>query len=277
MIINNATGIGIIGQNRQNQGALSKIFEKLSTGKRINRASDDASMLSIARELEKQVRGFRQTEVNMDDALSALRISDGGASQITDMLQRQRELAIQANNGTNGQEQRDALNTEFQALSSEIDRISQSTQFNRQSLLDGQSDLSDGTGEITAGTGTAEADRINMPQADLRAETLNISNLDISNPSNISSALQGIDSALNQVNQTRTNAGAAYNRFEYSISNSVNQRINTAAALSQAEDLDYAEGTAEQARASILSQSNMMALQNFNNISRNNILGLLNS
>ncbi|MFC1586635.1 flagellin [Fibrobacterota bacterium] len=270
-----ATGLGLIAQNQKNQNGLKKIFNQLATGKRINRASDDAAMLSIAKELEKQVRGFQVVENNVGDAMAALRIADGASSSISDMMQRQRELAIQASNGTLNQEQRNSLNQEFQALSSEIDRTAQAAQYNTQSLLNGDSPLSDGTGEIQVGTGTAEADQVNMPESDLTSENLAINNLDISNPANINAAISQLDTAMNQVNTTRTNQGALYNRFQSTQDNAANTRINTAAALSQAEDLDYAEGTAEQARQSILAQTNTMALRNFNEIARNNVMSLL--
>jgi len=275
MVIDHATSTALIGQNRKNQTGLQKIFGKLSSGKRINRASDDAAMLSIARELEKQVRGFQTVETNIDDALSAIRIADGASGSISDLLQRQRELAIQANNGTIGQNGRDALNKEFQALSAEIDRISQAAQFNKQQLLDGTSQLSNGSGQIQVGTSTNDHDQINMPQANLRSANLGIDNLDISDAANINAAINGLDTAMEKVNATRTTQGAAFNQFAYAQEGAANTRINTSAALSQAEDLDYAQGVAEMARQSLLQESNFSALDNFNEIARNNVLALL--
>ncbi len=277
MLIENSTSLTILNHQRRANTGLRAFLEKLSTGKRINRASDDAAMLSVARELEKQVRGFRRVDNNIGDALSALRIADGGASSISNMIQRQRELAIQASNGTLNQDQRNALNTEFQALATEINRVSLSSQFNGQSLLDGKSELSDGTGEITTGTGTNPGDRVALPNSDLTASTLGIDAIDISNPANINNALSSLDSAMRTVNATRTAAGATYNRFEYSQENARTAEINTAAALSQAEDLDFAKGVADKARASLLSQTSTAALSNFHQISKNNVLGLLNS
>jgi flagellin len=276
MVIDKATGLGLLAQNQKNQSGLRKVFNQLATGKRINRASDDAAMLSIAEELQKQVRGFRTVEVNIGDALSTLNISDGAAGSISDMMQRQRELAIQANNATVGQAGRDALNTEFQQLSAEIDRTAKSAQFNTQSLLDGNSALSDGTGVIQVGSGTSSStDQVNMPEADLTSDALNITNLDISNAANINAAISGIDSAMDEVNSVRTNIGATSNRFQSTLNNAENTRINTASALSQAEDLDYAEGAADLARASLLNESNFSALNNFNDIAKNNMAALL--
>ncbi len=275
MVIDKAQGLSLISQSQKNDKSLKSIFEKLSTGKKINRASDNAALLSIAKELEKQVRGFQAAENNIGDALSAIRVSDGATDSISNMLQRQRELAIQANNGTLNQSQRNALNDEFQALTSEIDRQSRAAQFNKQSLLDGQSALSNGTGVVQAGANNTSNDQVTLPGADVRASTLGIDNLDISNPANISSAISAIDSARAQVSSVRTNLGSSYNRLESAGENAANTRINTANALSLAEDLDYAEGVADQARASLLQQSNIEATRNFNNIARNNLSALL--
>jgi flagellin len=275
MVIDNATGIALVSQIQKNQTGLKKYLEKLSTGKSINRASDDAALMSIARELEKQVRGFQQADNNLADAMSALRVADGAAGQITDIMQRQRELAIQANNGTMNQAARDAINTEFQQLSQEVDRIAKSSQFNTMGLLDGTSAMSDGSGQIQAGPNNTESDQIAMEAADLTSDTLNITNLNISNPQDIGPAIDQLDRAMEMVNNVRTAEGALYNRFQHAAANSQNAAIQTAFAQSQAEDLDYAQGIADQARASLLNQTSIQALGNFNEIARNNVMDLL--
>jgi flagellin len=275
MVIDNATGIALVSQIQKNQTGLKKYLEKLSTGKSINRASDDAALMSIARELEKQVRGFQQADNNLADAMSALRVADGAAGQITDIMQRQRELAIQANNGTMNQAARDAINTEFQQLSQEVDRIAKSSQFNTMGLLDGTSAMSDGSGQIQAGPNNTESDQIAMEAADLTSDTLNITNLNISNPQDIGPAIDQLDRAMEMVNNVRTAEGALYNRFQHAAANSQNAAIQTAFAQSQAEDLDYAQGIADQARASLLNQTSIQALGNFNEIARNNVMALL--
>ncbi len=275
MVIDNATGIALVSQIQKNQTGLKKYLEKLSTGKSINRASDNAALMSIARELEKQVRGFQQADNNLADAMSALRVADGAAGQITDIMQRQRELAIQANNGTMNQAARDAINTEFQQLSQEVDRIAKSSQFNTMGLLDGTSAMSDGSGQIQAGPNNTESDQIAMEAADLTSDTLNITNLNISNPQDIGPAIDQLDRAMEMVNNVRTAEGALYNRFQHAAANSQNAAIQTAFAQSQAEDLDYAQGVADQARASLLNQTSIQALGNFNEIARNNVMALL--
>jgi len=275
MVIDGATGIGLIGQSQKNERGLKSILEKLATGKKINKASDNAALLSIAKELEKMVRGFDVAENNLGDALGALRISDGAAQSISDMTQRQRELALQSSNGTINQSQRDILNNEFQQLTAEIDRQSQAAQYNGQSLLDGQSALSDGTGSIQAGPNNVPTDQLPLPQADLRAATLGLDTLDISSVGGASAAISGIDAARTQINNVRTNIGSTSNRISHATESVATNRINTASALSRAEDLDFAEGVSEQARQGLLNQTNMAALDNFNDIARNNMLSLL--
>lgn len=276
MLINKAAGSFITSQLQKTDTGLKKILEKLSTGKQINQASDDAAMLSIAQELQKQVRGFKTVDSNLEDALSALRISDGGMDQISGLMQRQRELAVQASNGTLNQNNRESLNTEYQALQAEIDRISSSTQYNRQNLLDGSSELSNGTGTVTADPNPSNANNLQFAAVEISTQSLGTRQTSLLTSDGARSALSAIDGGFSRLNQARTTGGALYNRVSAAQSNAINQNIQTTNALSQAEDLDYAKAVSEKVRTSILSQSGHMVLKNFNEIARNNVLGLLN-
>ncbi len=273
-VSNTTNAAGLVGLH-DSQKRLNQILEKMAKGKRITRASDDAAGLAIARELEKQVRGFKQANSSLSDAMGALRIADSGANSISDMLQRQRELALQASNGTLNGDQRSALNQEFQALSAEIDRTAKISQFNGQGLLDGSSPLSDGSGSVNAGSGGAQGDTISMSASDLRSSTLGLSNLDISQAGAASQAINNLDTAMRQVSLVRTGQGAVTNRMEHAQSNSKNQEIQSAYAQSQLEDLDYASAKAEQMSASLLSRSSLSVMENFNQIARNNMSALL--
>ena len=170
---------------------LGKIYEKLATGKKINRASDDAAMLAVAKELEKQVRGFQQSDSNIGDALSALRIAEGTGSEVSSMLQRQRELGIQASNGTLNANDREALNTEYQALSEEITRISESSNFNGMNVGAGGSPLSDGSGQIQSGPGAD--DNRGLGAIDF---TQGVPSGDLLDPANALAAIKSVDSAM---------------------------------------------------------------------------------
>lgn len=257
------------------QGAKDKgkVLERLATGKRINRASDDAAGLAIAKEFDKQVRAYRNAAENIQAGMSAMNIADGGASTISDMLQRQQELAIQAANGAYGQDQRDAIDKEFQSLSQEIDRISKSTDYNGQQLLDGTGKLADGSGQIQAGDGSS--DSITLTASDLTLNTLNLANEKLSSPDDALRAMGSIDAAMKRVNDMRANEGATANRLDFALSNTQNQQVNSTQALSNIEDLDYAQGLTDKVRADILQNSQQAAISQFNQISRSQLLALL--
>jgi len=273
MILDNSISQFIVNQSQKANGSLGRVFEKLSTGKKINRASDDAALLSVARELEKQARGFKQVDRGLQDGMAAMQIADGGSSQISEMMQRQRELALAASNGTLNDSNRQALDAEYQALTAEIGRIAESTQFNGQALLNSQSQLSDGTGTLVAGAeGTVP---LSLPNQDVRPGTLGLSGTSIATAAQAGQALSSLDQAMQTVNQQRTESGALYNRMDYAANHASRQEILMTDALSRAEDLDYAQAVTDRARNSLLQESALSALNNFNQIARNNVLGLL--
>ena len=251
----------------------SKILEKLATGKRINRASDDAAGMAVAKEFDKQVRAYRNAAENIQAGMSAMNIADGGASTISDMLQRQNELAIQAANGAYNQDQRDAIDREFQSLSQEIDRQSKSTEFNGQKLLDGTGKLADGTGKIQAGDG--DSDSVTLTAADLTLNSLNLASDKLDSREGALRAMANIDAAMKKVNDVRASQGSMNNRLEYALSNNQTQQVNTTQALSNIEDLDYAQGLTEKVKNDIMAHSQEAAISQFNQLSRTHLLALL--
>ncbi|MBW8887953.1 MAG: flagellin [Fibrobacteres bacterium] len=257
------------------QGAKDKgkILEQLATGKRINRASDDAAGMAVAVEFDKQVRAYQNAAENIQAGMSAMNIADGGASNISDMLQRQQELAVQAANGAYNQDQRDAIDKEFQSLSQEIDRESKSTDFNGQQLLDGSGGLANGTGTVQTGDGSS--DTITLSAADLTQNGLGLAGQSLSSPAAALRAMGSIDAAMKRVNDTRAADGATANRFDFALSNAQNQQVNTAQALSNIQDLDYAQGLTEKVSSDLLQNSQQAAMSQFNQISRTQLLALL--
>jgi len=273
--VDKAAGLSITHQIAERQKALSKIHEKMGTGKRVNRAQDDAAGLAIAKALEAMSRGYKADAINIGDAMSAMNIGEGATQGITDMLGRMRELSIQASNDTLTDNERGALNDEFQQLKQEIDRHTKNTQFNTQDLLSGQSPLSDGTGKLQVGPNAGGPNEITVAKSDLRTEALGIMDMDISSRSGAVAAIDGINKANEVVNATRVNFGTQYNRLEYTGNNNANMNINTTAALSLIEDLNYAKASMDKARDDILNQSGILALRNFQDVSRNSMLALL--
>jgi len=251
----------------------AKGLEALATGKRINRASDDAAGLSLAREFEKRIRAYRNASENIQAGISAMAIADGGSGAISDMLQRQRELAVQSANGALNQDQRKSLDQEFQTLTLEIDRISKSTDYNGQNLLDGTGKLADGTGRVFAGQDADGA--ILFGASDLSASGLSLGSAGLGSPEAALRAMDSIDSAMRRVNEDRSNRGALANRLDHAMADNENQAINTTKGLSAVEDLDFAVAMTDKVRNDILQNSGAAAISQFNQLTRSHLLALL--
>jgi Flagellin and related hook-associated proteins len=251
---------------------LSKILEKLSTALRINRASDDAAGLGISAQLETQYRGFNMAEQNVTSAMSALNIADSTGGQISDMVQRQRELALQASNDTLSNQQRQGLDTEYQALTQEIDRISGSAQFNTQTVANGQG-LASGNAEIQAGANAG--DQIQISKTNMSAAVLGITGTSIATGAGAQTALSKLDNALDTLNIQRSTIGSMTNRFESVQNNLSVADINTQAAQSVIQDQDMAAGLADLTKTKLLLESGTQAFARFSEISTNHLFGLL--
>jgi flagellin len=209
---------------------------------------------------------------NVDDAVSALRIADGGAGEIGEMLQRQRELSIQAGNATLSDTDRQALDIEFQQLTEEIQRIAGGTEFNRQEVADGTG-LASGDAVVQAGA-NAE-DQLNLPQVDLTSATLGLPSLSIASASGASAAISSLDTALDSVNGQRSTIGAMMNRLTSAGNNLQVEEANMTAAQSAIADQDMAAGLVELSRQQLLQEGGIKAFQRFNDINANHILALL--
>ncbi|MCL2844269.1 MAG: flagellin FliC [Chitinivibrionia bacterium] len=277
MIVGNNLAIKqlmVTGSMEQTNRQLRNTIERLATGQRINRASDDAAGLAISEGLLSQVRGFKMASRNTHDGISALNIADGAANETSNMLQRQRELAIQASNATLNDSQRQSLNREFQQLSQEIDRVAQATNFNGQNLTNGEG-LGDGNARIQVGPNATANDGITTPHIDISATSLGVGTADISTAAGATAALSSIDGSLQSLGEQRSNIGATTNRFEHTVNNLQTATVNTAAAQSLIRDQDMALGIAELLRKQVLNQAASSTFSVFNRISSDNILGLI--
>jgi len=257
---------------RKTNRQLKKILERLSTAQRINRASDDAAGLAVSEQLRKNIRGFKMATQNVQDAMSALNIADGGANEISSLMQRQRELAVTARNDTLTDRDRQSLDAEYQALSQEIDRLAQGTQYNRQNTANG-TDLASGNAAVQAGS---EADdQITLPTIDFSTATSGMAGTSIATSTDAATALDSIDGAIQSLNEQRSTVGATINRFVSTVDNLSVAMINTQAAESVLRDQDMAEGIVELTRQQLLREGGLNAFQRFNEVSRNHIMGLL--
>ena len=249
------------------QGVLAKSFQRLSSGYRINSASDDPSGLSISEGLRMQIRSYAAAERNAANGISMADTADGALSSISDLLSRMREIAVQGSNGDLTTTDRSLLQVEFAQLRSEIDRVSISTVFNGTSLLGSAAPTV--AFQVNIFNNSASIDRITITFAeiDTTALVLSAGNASVGGTvTNAQSAITSIDAALVTVNGARASVGGATNRLSITIANLQAIRTNLSAAQSRIRDVDVAEETSilsrtqvvAQAGASVLAQANQM-------------------
>ncbi len=242
---------------------LSKATEKLSSGYRINRAGDDAAGLSISEKMRGQIRGLDQASTNAEDGVSLIQTAEGAMNEVHSILQRMRELAVQAANDTNVSADRKAIAAEQSQLQAEITRIAGQTEFNTMKLLDGT--FQDKNLQVGANQGQ----NISFTIASMSAG--NIDNVDVSeisknvsNYENATKAISTIDMAITNVSTQRSNLGAIQNRLEHTIANADNTSENLQSAESRIRDVDMADemvtfsknNIIQQAAQSMLAQAN---------------------
>lgn len=239
----------------------SKSVERLSSGLRINRAGDDAAGLAISEKLRAQVRGLAQSQRNAQDGISLIQTGEGAMNEIQSILQRMRELAVQASNGTYDSTDRNAIQDEVNALSSEVDRIAQATNFNKINLLDGSLNAT-----LQIGTTSTSFNQIvvSVGTGSFSATGLAISGLGISTSALAASAIAVIDTALASVSTARGKFGAFQNRLEHTIANLAVTQENTAAAESRIRDVDMASEMVSFTKAQILQQAGTSILAQAN-------------
>jgi len=261
---------------------MSKSLEKLSTGLRINRSSDDAAGLAISENLRTQVRGTGQAARNAMDGTSMLQIAEGAANEISSVLQRMRELAVQTANDTLTSTERTYANREFVALRSEIDRIAAVTNYNGVDLISSTAGRFGTTGANTNTSFWIDAgSSVGVDSITITIDTMTAGSLSaglgtaaITDQAGATSALTAIDQAINSVNSNRANIGAYVNRLEHAINNLMVSQTNQAAAESLIRDVDFAQETSEFTKNQILVQSGTAMLAQ-SNMAPQNILSLV--
>ncbi|HEY9722260.1 MAG TPA: flagellin [Oscillatoriaceae cyanobacterium] len=241
----------------QTNTLMQKSLEKLSSGLRINHASDDAAGLAIADNMEAQVRGLAQAERNAQDGISLINETDGALSNVTDVLQRMRELAVESANGTLTNSDRSATNSEFQALVSEIDNITSYTQFNGQSLLDGKYTFTFQVGANSGQTLVFTTQKVNSSGLTLTASKTDTQ-------ANAIAAISTLDTAIAAVSSVRAGFGAVSNRLQYTVNNVQVSQENISSAESHIRDVDMASEMTNLTRLQILMQSGTAMLAQAN-------------
>lgn len=256
-----------------NSASLATSIQRLSSGLRINSAKDDAAGLAISQRMTTQVRGMDQAARNANDGISLAQTAEGALQEISNNLQRIRELAVQAANGTNSDEDKQALQKEVQQLKDEITRVVDNTKFNGKQLLNAS-----GTISIQVGANATDNDKIDITLNDIKSALSGItaSAFSVSGMAAGSGATQldDLDSALQSVNEARADLGAIQNRFSSAIANLQVSSENMAASRSRIQDADYAKETAELTRNQILTQAGTAMLSQAKSVPQN-VLSLL--
>lgn len=262
----------------RNERDLSTAMEQLSTGKKINSAADNASGLAISTRMTAQIRGLDQAVRNANDAISMISTAEGALDEITAMLQRVRELGVQAGTGTTSTQDRDYLNQEYTHLLAEIERVSANTQWNGREILDGNA--------AGSGQGTSVAFQVGMNPSQtmsvgfgdftsagngvmtsLNGYTLNSGSSSIaSSITAASNVITAADVALEAVSNQRATFGAVSNRLTHAIDNLTNIKTQAEASRSRIMDTDYAQSTSELARTQIIQQAGTAMLAQANQL-----------
>jgi flagellin len=252
---------------------MAKSLERLSTGLRINRASDDAAGLGVSENLRTQVNGTAQANRNAQDGIAALTIAEGAGNEVSAILQRMRELAVQTSNDTLTSVERAYSQQEFGALINEIDRISNVTNYNKQLLISSSAGRFGAVGMNGAqstlwvdANSRSGVDSITISIATLTTGTtgLNIATQNLTTQTDSTSAISSLDTAINSVNTMRSDIGAYINRLEHAINNLNISNTNQQSAESLIRDVDFAQETSKYTRNQILMQSGTAMLAQAN-------------
>lgn len=248
------------------QRDMSRSLARLSSGFRINQASDDAAGLAISENLRGQIRGLRQANRNANDGISLVQVAEGGLNEVSNMIIRLRELAVQASSDTIGDTERKFLDVEYQQLKSEIQRVTEVTKFNGRDLLNGTGGVID----IQVGTNNDPfKDRIsfNASAANASLDALGLTAESLAEKEMAQTSMDILDRALVSVNAIRANFGAMQNRLQSTSANIMVSDENLSAANSRIRDADIAAESAELTRNNILMQAGVSVLGQANNMS----------
>ncbi len=273
MAVINTNISALKASNASNQAdrMTSVAMERLSSGKRINSAKDDAAGLAIATSMTAQVRGMNQGIRNANDGISMAQTAEGALSEVTNMMQRVRELAVQATSGTYDAGDKANLQAEVTQLTTQITSVLTNSEFNGSKLFDGSAGTA-GVVTIQAGANASDAITLNFGDLAGNAAVTAVTSVDLTTAT--SAVLATIDTGLDTVSTTRATLGAGQNRLESAVNNLTNNSINLSDARSRIEDADYSAETTALAKAQILSQASTAMLAQANQ-SQQNVLSLL--
>jgi len=255
----NINSIKINNALAKNQRDMTLTMEKLSTGSRLNRASDDAAGISIAESMTAQINGVNAAVRNSNDAISMLQTADAGMSNQSSLMQRMRELSVLAINDTYSTSQKAALSTEFKGLASQIDTIANKTQWNGVNLLSGSY-----TSSLTFQIGANASDTLAYSIASMTLNNFGLSALSLGTASDATIALSALSGAMSTLNTQRSGLGATINRLTHAVDNLTSVAQNAYESRSKIADTDYAAATSDLARQQIIQQAGTAMLAQAN-------------
>lgn len=270
MTINNISGIIgnlILSELANTSRDLATTFERLSTGRKINSASDDAAGLAIATRMESQLRALGAAERNAQMGISMIQTAEGYLGSVTSDLQRMRELSVQAANGTLNDADRAAIQEEMNALRENIDYTFRSAEFNSKQIFSGQ------TQEYQVGTSASGT--INVEYPAMSAESIGLGEVDVSTREGAEAAISQISSAMDDVLEVRTNLGASQNRLESALNTISQARIDTLSSLSTMRDANIVEELINQSQLMTKLESQLMVAGQINRLNRSIVPMLL--
>lgn len=255
-------------------GRLGKSTEKLSSGYKINRAGDNAAGLSISEKMRGQIRGLDQASVNAQDGISLIQTAEGALNETHAILQRMRELTVQASNDTNASEDRDAIQKELTQLTTEVNRIANETEFNTKKLMNGE--LSGASNILNLQVGANKGQNISFNIGDMRASSLGVKDVatGVASYASATANISVVDAAIKKVSDQRSTLGALQNRLEHTIANADNTSENLQAAESRIRDVDMAKEMVKYSKDNILQQAAQSMLAQANQ-STQGVLSLL--
>jgi flagellin len=267
-LLTNTTSLDAQRNLNATQDALSSSIEKLSSGMRINSASDDAAGLGISQSMKADISSLGQASENANDGISMSQVAEGAMNSMQGIVSRMRELAVQSSNQTLDSTDRSYIQTEYTQLSSEINRISATTSFSGQNLLDGSAS----TGlTFQVGINNTTNDRISMSITKLTTSTLGSTSLSLGSASlstatNAQNAIAVFDKAIQQLSTARAKIGAVQNRLQVTISNLSTTTQNLSSAESSITDTDIASETSNMTQQQVLQQAGVSVLAQANQL-----------
>jgi flagellin len=249
-----------------NQRSLQSAMQSLSTGSKINHASDDAAGLAIKENMTTQIKGFNAAVRNANDGISLLQTADSAMEGMASLLQRMRELGVLAQNDTYSSSQRTAMDDEFAALLSEVDRLASDTEWNGMALLDGTGGDSGGasTFSFQVGANSSQTIEVTISDQSTSGALSAIASSTVASAASAATAVSSLDTAIAALASNRSVIGAAINRLTYAADNATNMSQNASASRSQIADTDYAAATSELARSQIVQQAGTAMLAQAN-------------